>query len=82
MAISLSSGKASIFRITHIANVPWILRNGLHCKSAEIKDPNFVRIGNPELISKRETRDVPIPPGGSLSNYIPFLFHAIFGDDV
>ncbi|MCH8049682.1 DUF4433 domain-containing protein [Patescibacteria group bacterium] len=74
MAISLNSDKAFIFRITHIANVSWILNNGLHCKSAEIMDPNFVQIGNPELISKRATRDVPVPPGGSLSNYIPFYF--------
>jgi hypothetical protein len=74
MAITLNSDKALIFRITHIANVPWILRNGLHCKSAEIADPSFVQIGNPELISKRATRDVPVPPGGSLSNYIPFYF--------
>lgn len=74
MAITLNSDKALIFRITHIANVPWILRNGLHCKNAEITDPNFVSIGNPELISKRETRGVPVPPGGSLSDYIPFYF--------
>lgn len=70
----ITAEKALIFRITHIANVPWILINGLHCKSAEIMDPNFVQIGNPELIIKRATRDVPIPPGGSLSNYIPFYF--------
>lgn len=74
MAISLNSDKALIFRITHIGNVPWILNNGLHCKSADITDPNFVQIGNPELIAKRATRDVPIPPGGSLPNYIPFYF--------
>lgn len=74
MAITLNSDKALIFRITHIANVSWILRNGLHCKNAELADPNFVQIGNPELISRRATRDVPVPPGGSLSNYIPFYF--------
>lgn len=74
MPISLNSDKALIFRITHIANVPWILDNGLHCKNANITDPSFVQIGNPELITKRATRDVPVPPGGSLSNYIPFYF--------
>lgn len=74
MAISLNPDKALIFRITHIANVPWILRNGLYCKSAEITDPNFVQIGNSELITKRATRGVPIPPSGSLSDYIPFYF--------
>lgn len=74
MAILITFDKALIFRITHIANVPWILSNGLYCKSAEITDPNFVQLGNPELIIKRATRDVPVTPGGSLSNYIPFYF--------
>ena len=74
MALTLNADKALIFRITHIANVPWILGNGLHCKSAEKFDPNFVQIGNLELITKRRSRHVPIPPGGPLSNYIPFYF--------
>ena len=36
---------AHIFRITHIDNVPWILKHGLHCQSSGTKDPNFVPIG-------------------------------------
>ena len=74
MALILNAEKALIFRITHIANVPWILTNGLHCKSAEKYDPAFVQIGNPELITKRRARPVPIAPGGTLSEYIPFYF--------
>lgn len=74
MAVSLNAEKALIFRITHIANVPWILRHGVHCKNAETFDPNFVQIGNPELITKRRARSVPIAPGGTLSDYIPFYF--------
>jgi hypothetical protein len=74
MAIILNADKALIFRITHIANVPWILRNGLHCKNAPTNDPNFVSIGNPELILRRATKNVPVPPGGSLSSYVPFYF--------
>jgi hypothetical protein len=74
VALVLNADKALIFRITHIANVPWILRNGLHCKNSDQIDPNFVRIGNLELISKRETRMVSVQPGGTLSNYIPFYF--------
>ncbi|MDD9983411.1 MAG: DUF4433 domain-containing protein, partial [Gammaproteobacteria bacterium] len=70
----ISAQRALLFRITHIENVPWILNNGLHCKSSGILDPNFVTIGNPELISKRTSRDVPIAPGGTLSDYIPFYF--------
>ncbi|MGE3344317.1 MAG: DUF4433 domain-containing protein [Vicinamibacterales bacterium] len=71
---ALSPDKALIFRITHIANVPWILANGLHCRGSATKDPNFVEIGNPDLIDKRQHRVVPVPPGGSLSDYIPFYF--------
>jgi hypothetical protein len=37
-------------------------------------DPNFVAIGNTELIGKRSVREVPIPPGGALSDYVPFYF--------
>ena len=71
---NLNPEKALIFRITHIANVPWILDHGLHCRSAELRDPNYVDIGNPELIAKRTHRVVPIPPRGTLSDYIPFYF--------
>ena len=43
----LSPEKALIFRITHIANAPWILANGLHCRSSAAQDPDFEEIGNP-----------------------------------
>ena len=70
----ISAERALIFRITHADNIPWILANGLRCKNSDISDPEFVSIGNPELISKRALRCVPIPPGGTLSDYIPFYF--------
>ena len=71
---SLNSERALIFRIAHIKNTPWILDHGLHCRNSEECDPNFVEIGNPELIVKRIHRTVPISPGGLLSDYIPFYF--------
>ncbi len=71
---SINPEKALIFRITHIANVPWTLDHGLHCCNSAKLDPNYVEIGNPELIQKRATRVVPLPPGGGLSDYIPFYF--------
>lgn len=39
-----------------------------------ILDPNFVSIGNSELIDLRKHRVVDIPPGGTLTDYIPFYF--------
>jgi hypothetical protein len=71
---NLSPEKALIFRITHVANVPWILRNGLHSSNGNNSDPNYVQIGNDDLITRRRTRDVPVPPNGTLSDYIPFYF--------
>jgi hypothetical protein len=40
----------------------------------EFIDPGYVEIGNPDLITKRTTRTVPTPPGGSLADYVPFYF--------
>ena len=71
---SLKPENGLIFRIAHIANVPWILDHGLHCRNSQECDPNYVEIGNPELIEKRRNRAVPIPPGGVLGDYIPFYF--------
>lgn len=63
-----------IFRITHIDNVPWILEQGLHCASSSTQDPNFVSIGNKDLIGKRASRPIGVGPGGTLNDYIPFYF--------
>ena len=72
--VGLTPEKALIFRITHIENIPWILQNGLHCRNSGRFDPNYRDIGNPDLIGKRAHRVVPIDPGGTLSDYIPFYF--------
>jgi hypothetical protein len=71
---SLGPERALIFRITHRANLPWILEHGLDCPSAKRQNPNFVEIGSPDLIAKRRTRKVPISPHGTLADYIPFYF--------
>jgi hypothetical protein len=70
----LNPENAYVFRITHIKNPPWILEHGLHCLNAPIKDPDFVQIGNVDLIAKRKERLVPVAPGGTLSDYVPFYF--------
>lgn len=74
MSLNLNPDKALIFRIVHLDNVPWILGHGMFCRNAPVQDSNYRTIGNPELIDKRQRRDVPISPGGTLSDYIPFYF--------
>lgn len=63
-----------LLRITHINNLPFILKNGLHSPESKIQDPDFTPIGFPTLIEYRKDREVPISPGGTLSDYIPFYF--------
>ena len=63
-----------IFRIIHYKNLPFILENGLHCPNSDIKDENFVPIGFPSLIASRNETVIPLAPGGTLSDYIPFYF--------
>lgn len=74
MSANLNPEKALIFRITHRDNLGWILENGLHAKNGAKQDPNFRSIGNPDLIEKRAPRRVPVPPGGTLGDYVPFYF--------
>lgn len=71
---SLNPEKALIWRIVHRDNLPWILDNGLHCANSEVQAPQYVNIGNIDLIDKRRTRCVPIAPAGVLSDYVPFYF--------
>lgn len=74
MPLSLTPEKGLLFRITHVDNLPWLLANGLSCASANVLDPNFVEIGNPDLISKRKQRAVLLAPHGTLADYVPFYF--------
>lgn len=74
MSKDLTPEKALIFRIVHRDNVPWILDNGLHCRNSKVLDPDFVEIGNHELIGKRDKHPIIPYPSGTLSDYIPFYF--------
>lgn len=75
MSVNLNPEKALIFRIVHVQNLPWILNHGgLHCPNSTEQDPSYVNIGNPSLIDKRARRLVPIPPDGTLGDYVPFYF--------
>jgi hypothetical protein len=78
----LSPDRALVFQVTHLSNVPWILDYGLQSDTAAIRNPHEVRVGNPELAEKRRRRPVPVPPGGSLADYVPFTFtpHSLLRD--
>lgn len=70
----LNPEKALIWRIVHRDNIPWILVNGLHCSNSTTQYAEWVKIGSPELIEKRQQHPVPVGTKGVLSDYIPFYF--------
>ena len=72
--IDLTPERALIFRLTHVRNLPWILANGLQCRNSATRDPEFIQIGSAELITRRGHRKVPVEPGGTLDDYVPFYF--------
>ena len=51
-----------------------MLSNGVHCAKSDVCDPDFVAIGNPDLIDKRRERALPPQFGGTLGDYVPFYF--------
>jgi len=73
MSIELTAEKALIFRILHRDNFADVLENGCLSRTAR-QGGKYTEIGNQELISKRNTREVPCGPGGTLSDYVPFYF--------
>lgn len=72
---NLNPENALIFRIEHVDNLGWNIEQGfLYSRNSGEVNPNFVNIGNPDLIDLRSTRQVAVAPGGTLSDYVPFYF--------
>jgi hypothetical protein len=66
MLAELNASNAWVFRVMHVKNVPWILDHGLHCRNSKVVDPNFVQIGNADLINSRRYRNMKGPYAGTL----------------
>lgn len=65
----------SVFRIVHIDNVEYLLTHGMFTRHHELADPNYINIGDSNLIAQRNDYPVGInPPNGTLGEYIPFYF--------
>jgi len=64
--------KTYIFRITHIDNIPHILRFGITHVDSDNANPHYVPIGDTTLISTRE--NVKVLNDRPIGEYIPFYF--------
>src|SRR5580698_6560033 len=63
-----------LYRMVHFENVEYILKNGMYTRNHKNVDPEYINIGDNGLIAKRHDFEVPIEPGGTLGEYIPFYF--------
>jgi hypothetical protein len=61
-----------LYRMTHIENVPHILKHGITHLNSEASNKKYVPIGDGSLITTRSTFEM--PDGSQLGEYIPFYF--------
>jgi len=66
--------KLWVFRMVHYQNVPHILENGMHCRSASYQNPGYISIGSTEVISRRDMVRVKCNPDCVVNDYVPFYF--------
>jgi len=62
----LNSENAFIWRITHRDNLSWYLQHGLHCPNSDIQAPNYVTIGNEDIIGARLGEDAGVTANPAL----------------
>jgi hypothetical protein len=70
----VNQNRTFCYRITHRDNLAHILKHGLVNKNHINADPNFVAIGNPEIIDVRSTTLVNLEGYGYIGEYVPFYF--------
>ena len=57
---------------SHIDNLQHDMKHGLANSKSSQANPDYVQIGDSSLINTRKEIAAPDPPGGTLSDYIPF----------
>jgi hypothetical protein len=70
--MTINNNKEFCYRISHIDNISHILENGLCTKHHPKASPDFVSIGNSEIIDVRDDMQVRINGYGRIGQYVPF----------
>jgi hypothetical protein len=63
-----------VFRIIHYLNLEYILQHGVYYRNNPNFPPNYVNIGNPEIINNRDEITVSCYPDTNVNDYVPFYF--------
>jgi len=75
--------KINVYRITHIDNIEHVLQNGITHRNSPNHNPNYITIGDLNLINTRDTKQVTVDNGNfldfnastiTLGDFIPFYF--------
>jgi ssDNA thymidine ADP-ribosyltransferase, DarT len=76
--------KIKVYRMTHIGNIPHILKYGITHRNSVNRNPDFIEIGDSSLIRTREGKKVKVDNGDftridgvstiTLGDFIPFYF--------
>ncbi|HAQ65586.1 MAG TPA: DUF4433 domain-containing protein [Bacteroidales bacterium] len=66
--------KTFLYRMTHIDNMPHILKHGITHVSSDHANMNYKAIGDDSIISTRD--NIVLPGGKKLGAFIPFYFGA------
>jgi ssDNA thymidine ADP-ribosyltransferase, DarT len=75
--------EVKLYRMTHISNIPHILRYGITHKNSADRNPDFIPIGDSTLIHTRQSKQVKVDNGAFLDlnapsiilgDFIPFYF--------
>jgi hypothetical protein len=74
LRLLINKNRSFCYRICHIQNLPHILRTGLCTKHHPNANAHYVSIGNPQIITTRDTTPVKIAGYGNLGEYVPFYF--------
>lgn len=72
--MALNMSRTLIYRMIHYKNLEGLLTHGIHCANSEQRVPNYINIGDTELIEKRKSIPVDKEPFGTLDDYVPFYF--------
>lgn len=72
MAIDINA--LYVYRIIPIQNLEDDLLNGLICKNKAPANAKRIVIGNTEIITERDNREVACFPGTFVNDYVPFYF--------
>ena len=63
-----------IYHITHVNNLPGIIASGRLICDRTAQDLKLVNIGHNNIKERRLRKPVPVGPGGTVGDYVPFYF--------